>query len=40
MGLNSIKSVNNAYRDFLDLEGLFEYVIPYLKLSNDYVIAW
>ena len=29
-----------AYRDFLDLEGLFEYVIPYLKAGNDYVEAW
>lgn len=34
------RSANNKYRDFLDLEGLFTYVIPYLKDSNDYVAAW
>lgn len=27
-------------KDFLDLEGLFTYVIPYLKKSNDYVDGW
>lgn len=38
--LNTTRSINGSVRDFLDLEGLFEYVIPYLKLSNDYVEAW
>lgn len=38
--LNGSYKVVNTYRDFLDLEGLFEYVIPYLKASNDYVINW
>ena len=38
--LNTNRNVNGAFRDYLDLEGLFEYVIPYLKLSNDYVHAW
>lgn len=27
-------------RDFLDLEGLFTYVIPYLQQSNEYVYGW
>lgn len=34
------KNVKNAYRDFLDLEGLFEYVVPTLKAGNDYVDEW
>ncbi len=34
------RNANNQFRDFLDLEGLFTYVIPYLKDSNDYVLAW
>ena len=34
------KSLTGAYRDFLDLEGLFQYVIPYLKAGNDYVADW
>lgn len=38
--LNSGRNIHGAFRDYLDLEGLFEYVIPYLKLSNDYVDAW
>ena len=38
--LNSGRNIHGAFRDYLDLEGLFEYVIPYLKLSNDYVAAW
>lgn len=38
--LNTNRNVNNTYRDFLDLEGLFEYVIPYLKAGNDYVHNW
>jgi hypothetical protein len=33
-------SVNNAMRDFLDLEGLFTYVIPYLNEGNQYVYGW
>lgn len=32
--------VNNSMRDFLDLEGLFTYVIPYLYQGNDYVYRW
>lgn len=32
--------VNNKLRDFLDLEGLFTYVIPYLHQANEYVIGW
>lgn len=38
--LTTNKSLTGAYRDFLDLEGLFEYVIPYLKAGNDYVADW
>ena len=38
--LNFEKKVSGAYRDFLDLEGLFTYVIPYLKEGNDYVQRW
>lgn len=34
------KSVSGMYRDFLDLEGLFEFVIPQLKAGNDYVKDW
>ena len=29
-----------SYRDFLDLEGLFTYLIPYMNASNEYVINW
>lgn len=32
--------VNNKLRDFLDLEGLFTYVIPYLNQGNEYVYNW
>lgn len=38
--LNGSYKVVNTYRDFLDMEGLFEYVIPYLKAGNDYVVNW
>lgn len=31
---------NNQLRDFLDLEGLFTYVIPYLQQGNDYVYRY
>lgn len=34
------KSANNTIRDFLDLEGLFTYMIPYLTVCNDYVYDW
>jgi uncharacterized membrane protein YgcG len=34
------KDVNNKLRDFMDMEGLFSYVVPYLHQSNDYVYAW
>ena len=37
---NTSKVVKNTYRDFLDLEGLFEYVIPTLRAGNEYVIEW
>ena len=30
----------DSYRDFLDLEGLFTYLIPYMNASNEYVINW
>lgn len=40
INFNTNKNVKNAYRDFLDLEGLFEYVIPTLKAGNDYVDGW
>lgn len=32
--------VNNKMRDFMDMEGLFTYVVPYLKQGNDYVYGW
>lgn len=32
--------VDGRLKDFLDLEGLFTYVIPYLKQANDYVYGW
>jgi hypothetical protein len=31
---------NNKVRDFLDLEGLFTYVVPYLHQGNSYVYKW
>ncbi len=33
-------SANGSVRDFLDLEGLFTYMIPYLSVCNDYVYDW
>jgi hypothetical protein len=39
-GLSNQKNVRGMYRDYLDLEGLFTYVIPYLKEGNDYVTRW
>ena len=33
-------SVDGKLRDFLDLEGLFTYVIPYLQQGNEYVYQW
>ncbi len=39
--LNSTSmSANGKVRDFLDLEGLFTYMIPYLSVCNDYVYDW
>lgn len=38
--LDTNRQINGAYKDFLDIEGLFTYIVPYLKLSNNYVIAW
>ena len=38
--LNTDRNVSNAYRDFLDLEGLFTFMIPYLRNANNYVINW
>jgi hypothetical protein len=32
--------VNGKIRDFMDMEGLFTYVIPYLGQSNEYVYGW
>lgn len=32
--------VNNSLRDFLDMQGLFTYVIPYLNQGNEYVYGW
>lgn len=32
--------VNGTIRDFLDLEGLFTYVIPYMQQGNEYVYGW
>ncbi|MEK5165839.1 hypothetical protein NYE69_26315 [Paenibacillus sp. FSL R5-0527] len=32
--------VDGKLRDFLDLEGLFKYVIPYLHQGNEYVDGW
>ncbi|TDG00884.1 hypothetical protein [Paenibacillus piri] len=32
--------VDRKMRDFLDLEGLFTYVVPYLAQGNDYVNGW
>lgn len=40
LNLHTNKRIINSYRDFLDLEGLFEYVIPYLHLGNTYVANW
>lgn len=34
------KSANGSVRDFLDLQGLFTYMIPYLSVCNDYVYDW
>ena len=36
-GFSTNRGVTYAYRDFLDLEGLFSYVIPYLTDANEYV---
>ena len=38
--LNSNRKVVNKYRDFLDMEGLFTYIIPYMNAGNQYVINW
>lgn len=32
--------INGKMRDFLDMEGLFTYVIPYLHQANEYVYGW
>ncbi len=34
------RSASNKVRDFLDLEGLFTNIIPYMTMSNDYVYGW
>ncbi|MNL91307.1 hypothetical protein D3C81_10390 [compost metagenome] len=34
------RDVDGKLRDFLDMEGLFTYVIPYLNQSNAYVNGW
>ena len=38
--LTSGKDVSGSFRDFLDLEGLFTYIVPYMKMSNDYVAEY
>ncbi|MCC0665413.1 hypothetical protein [Clostridioides sp. ZZV15-6597] len=38
--LNTDTTADKELRDFLDLEGLFTYIIPYLKQSNEYVYNW
>lgn len=38
--LNLSRDVDGKFRDFLDLEGLFTYIIPYMHESNNYVINW
>lgn len=42
--LFDVTGVNNRVdyktRDFLDMEGLFTYVVPYLQQANDYVNGW
>lgn len=38
--LNTTRNVSGSFRDFLDLEGLFTYIIPYMKESNSYVSGW
>lgn len=37
---NDNVNVDGKLRDFLDMEGLFTYVIPYLAQGNDYVHGW
>ena len=32
--------VDYKTRDFLDMEGLFTYVIPYMQQANEYVYGW
>ena len=34
------ESPKNEFKDFLDLEGLFTYVIPYMKATNKYIEEW
>ena len=38
--VSTVKSANGEIRDFLDLEGMFTYMIPYLTVCNDYVYDW
>ncbi|HFL3696572.1 TPA: hypothetical protein ACG3QY_001682 [Clostridioides difficile] len=38
--LDTQTAADTQIRDFLDLEGLFTYVIPYLRQSNEYVYNW
>lgn len=37
---SSGREVNGLLRDFLDLEGLFTNIVPYMQQSNDYVKGW
>lgn len=37
---SSSKNVTNTVRDYLDLEGLFTHIIPYMTMSNDYIYGW
>lgn len=36
----NIKNTNRTIRDYLDMEGLFTNLIPYMTISNDYVKDW
>lgn len=38
--ITSGRDVSGMFRDFLDLEGLFTYIIPYMSMSNEYVKSY
>ena len=37
---STTQNASNAVRDFLDLEGLFTNIIPYMSMANNYVYGW